>query len=222
MTTLERRTLMEPDEILRKQNLFYDVFEVEDFYYSEPEFSRTVGTAPPAPIAAATQTTDFQIRNLSPDKIKKAMLVDYSGISREPLRMYQVLMGINIDNVFAYLEVMAGVQRLGVAQVPKPNAANRRVAKFDYRTSPPEDPKVEFWTETGQVPSAYLFNNNGFATAEVLLECVGRKFTLLLMTEESHPVFFERYNAGQPVTYRRITEFGLDSEFVSSTKIANV
>jgi hypothetical protein len=149
------------------------------------------------------------------------MLVDYSGISRPPLRMYQVLMGINVDNVWVYLEVMAGAQRLGVAQRPRPTAANRRVAKFDFRTSPPEDPKVEFWTESGQVPSVYLFNNNGFATAEVLLECVGRKFTLLEMTHESHPDFFDKFEAGKPVAYRRITEFGLDSEFVSSAKISN-
>lgn len=203
---------MEPDEILRIGDEFWTIFEIEDAVYNEIAFTRAIGANPPAPIATLGQTAFIQVQNIEPDQIESAQ----QGSGLKMIRMDQWHVGINIDRVWVYLELLAGDIKRGVPRQPRPIAGQLQIAYFDYRSSPDIAPKIEFWLFHNQFPAFSMYNANGFAVANALLQFVGRKYTLLECNRETHPEFFRKLRAGLSPAHRRITLRGLNSEFAIS------
>ena len=215
--TNERRSFLEPDEILRIHDEWWSIFEVEDAIYVETDFTRTVAPLPaPAPLAAGGTAAFFQVQNLEPDQIEEYQTKEGLMMTR----INQWLVGVNVDNIFVYMELLSGDIKRGTARQPRPVVGNNRIAYFDYRSSPDIAPKVEFWLFHNQFPSFSIFNNNGFQVANVLLYFVGRKYTLLEANKDTHPEFFKRMKLGLNPPHRRITLRGLNSEYtVSPTEV---
>lgn len=210
--TNERRSYLEPDEILRTHDEFWSILEIEDGIYVETEFSRQAAPNPPAPLAAATAGPTFQVENIEPDQIEE--YATKTGLKMT--RITQWTVGINMDNIYVYMELLAGDIKRGTTREPRPIVGNNQIAYFDYRASPDMSPKIEFWLFHNQFPAFQIFNNNAFAVNNVLLYFVGRKYTLLEVNEKTHAEFFRRMKLGLNPPHRRITLRGLNSEYVIS------